>query len=265
MSITPVDGWKRADWSADTQEGDLILPPASHRTSQSGVAHTVENRTSSFAKAFMGCLGVICAIWVVPLLAGFVEGLLTTHAANKHALHLAPNLFAATAIADSRTYSISIIDTNKNNIPTGTELFAQGKWYAAHYGPNDDCTSLLIRGHANVQHGEVDPAYYCRFSILLTEKDANGQDLWPGVGLMCDTTPAEYKAVQHLYHYGEEIQVHGSYAASLDFAIAYLPGGHSGVPVLKDCTFAAPTNAVVRPNVKETQLPPTTDDQPYNY
>lgn len=166
---------------------------------------------------------------------------------------------------DEQTYSVSLVDANKNKIPTGTELFVQGTMYNEYWGPTNDCVALVTRDHVNVQHGELDPADYCRFSILLTDKRTSGEDLWPGIGLMCDVTPQEFKEVTHLHHYGEEVRVHGTYAASLDFAIAYLPGGHFGVPVLEDCTFIDPTDNVIRPEVKESSQPPPVEDQPYNY
>jgi hypothetical protein len=157
------------------------------------------------------------------------------------------NLRPRERVSEASTYSVSLIDADKNKIPTGTDLFVQGQMYTTHYGPNEDCTWLLIRGHSYVQHGEVDPIYYCRFSVLLTEKNGDGGDLWPSVGLMCDLSPEDFKQLPKLHHYGEEVRVHGFYAASLDFAIGAIPGTHFGVPVLKDCALVDPVKNVARP------------------
>lgn len=169
---------------------------------------------------------------------------------DDHELHLIDNLFGSGAVSDGRTYSVSLIDENKNKIPTGTELFVQGVLYTDRWGPTDDCSWLLIRGTTVVQHGEADPRTYCYFSVLLDEKGQSGDDLWPGVSLVCNMSPEELKEVTRLYHYGEEVQVHGVYASSLDFEIVPLGlvGGHFGVPVLENCTVAGPTENVVRPS-----------------
>ncbi len=164
-----------------------------------------------------------------------------------HKSHLQPKVFNGAAESDLKMYSIVMVDANKNRIPTGTELFVQGRMYTTRWGPTDDCTWLLAGRPLPVQHGEVDPTLYCRFSIILTDKLEDGRDGWPGIGLVCDVTPQKMKEITHGYHYGDAVQVHGSYAASLDFAVASLPGGHFGVPVLKGCTFADPPDKVVSP------------------
>jgi hypothetical protein len=128
------------------------------------------------------------------------------------------------------------IDERKNDIPTGTDLNVEGTLYTDVWDQTDYCTLLLERGHVNVQHGEVDPADYCRYSIALTDKNANGEDMWPGAGLMCDVSPEELKRVTHLYHYGDRVEVHGTYAPSLDFEVANTPGLHFGLPTLENCT-----------------------------
>jgi hypothetical protein len=168
---------------------------------------------------------------------------------DDHELHLTGNLIGSGPVSDGRTYSVSLIDENKNKIPTGTELFVQGALYTDRWGPTDDCTWLLVRGTTKVQHGEADPREYCYFSVLLDEKSPSGNDLWPGVSLICNMSPEELKEVTHLYHSGDEVQVHGVYGDSLDFNVVPLGmlGGHFGVPVLQDCTVSGPTKNVVRP------------------
>lgn len=135
----------------------------------------------------------------------------------------------------SEVYSVQSIDERKNEIPTGTELTVKGTLYTAVWDPTDYCEILLGRGHLDVQHGEPDPAYYCRYSIALTDKNQDGQDMWPGTGLMCDVTPEELQRVTRLHHYGERVKVHGTYAPSLDFDVANPPGFHFGLPVLDNC------------------------------
>ena len=155
------------------------------------------------------------------------------------------NPFTGRAISDGRTYSVALIDANKNNIPSDTELFVQGTLLTAQWTQDNACTWFLIRGRPNVQHGD-NPASYCRFSILLTEKREDGQDMWPAASLVCEVTPQEMREVTHLYHYGDAVQAHGFYAASLDFGVVPGLGGHFGVPALEGCTFADPTENVVR-------------------
>lgn len=138
-----------------------------------------------------------------------------------------------------KVYTVEEIDHAKNSIPTGTELAVQGLVYDRVIKPSlEDCGRLVMQGRIPVQHGEADPASYCRFSVLLTEKNAAGNDAWPGVGLMCDIDPSEWKSSASNYPYGTQVEVRGTYAASLDFQIAYVPGFHFGVPVLEGCTFS---------------------------
>jgi hypothetical protein len=184
---------------------------------------------------------------------------------NDHELHLINNLIGSGTVTDGRTYSVALIDENKNSIPTGTELFVQGTLYTVRWGPTDDCSWLLIRGRTQVQHGELNPRIYCYFSLLLDEKGQGGRDLWPSVSLVCNMSPEEFKEATHLYHYGDEVQVHGVYGSSLDFdvvPIEVIGGGHFGVPALQNCTVAGPTEDVVRPQPavpaagRATETPP---------
>lgn len=162
------------------------------------------------------------------------------------ALRLEPNPLNGTAISDGRTYSVALIDDKKNDIPTGTELFVQGTMLTATWTQTNECMLLMAGRAPVVQHGEMDPSAYCEFSIDLTEKSESGDDLWPGVGLVCHVSPEEMREATRLYHYGDEVQAHGLYSDSLDFS-ASLPGTHFGIPALDNCTFANPTSDVVRP------------------
>lgn len=164
-----------------------------------------------------------------------------------HTLRLEPNPFTGGAISDGRTYSVSLIDAKKNDIPTGTELFVQGTMFTATWTQEDACTWLLSGRSPVVQHGEIDPSRYCVFSIVLTEKNKAGGDLFPGVGLVCHVSPEEMRETTRLYHYGDEVQAHGLYADSLDFTtVPAPPGVQFGIPALDNCTFADSTDNVVR-------------------
>jgi hypothetical protein len=177
---------------------------------------------------------------------------------DDHQLHLTPNLFADGAISDGRTYAVSLIDANKNHIPTDTELFVQGTLLDLRFDNSSTCTRYLASGQADIQHGEISPANYCRYSVLMTEKFPKGGDPWPAIGLVCNVSPSELKEVARLYKYGDEVQAHGTYAASLDFNVASSPGSGYGLPMLEDCTFADPTTDVVR------LKPPASEDAPNN-
>jgi hypothetical protein len=169
----------------------------------------------------------------------------------KHDLRSVPNTVGGGGVSDGRTYSVSLIDENKNNIPTGTDLFVRGAMYTVRWGPTDDCSWLLAGRTTRVQHGEADPRSYCYFSILLDEKSQDGSDRWPASSLVCKMSPEELREVTHLYHYGDEVQVHGVYGDSLDFNVAsagMAGGGHFGVPVLENCTVMRPTGKVVGPD-----------------
>ncbi|QHN02143.1 TonB family protein [Granulicella sp. WH15] len=158
---------------------------------------------------------------------------------------MVPNLFGTNAISDGRTYSVLLIDDNKNKIPTGTELFVQGTISNLSWTRDNTCDWTLINGRASIQHGD-NPLLYCRFSVALTEKRVDGEDMWPAAALVCDVTPRELKEVLRLYHHGDTVQAHGTYAASLDFEAVSNSLGRFGAPLLEDCTFASPTKHVVR-------------------
>src|SRR5882757_8116517 len=55
-------------------------------------------------------------------------------------LRMETNPFTGSAVSDGRTYSVNLIDANKNAIPTGTELFVQGTMYSATWTQADNCT-----------------------------------------------------------------------------------------------------------------------------
>ncbi len=229
----PEGGW-------DAPREGQIVPSATSVKTQVVAVHSQSKPKSAFNLGFTGCLGVICAVIFVLFCLGVLVRLLNptpnqVPTAGQSTVHKATNGDGATSA--QRVYSVSEIDARKNAIPTGTELSVQGTLYTAKWGPDDYCTLLLENGRVNVQHGEADPATYCRFSMVLTEKNKNGEDMWPGAGLMCDVSPQEMHEDTHLYHYGEKVRVRGTYAASLDFDVAAVPGWHVGVPALDDCTI----------------------------
>jgi TonB family protein len=146
------------------------------------------------------------------------------------------------AVSTGKTYDIFSLNDNKNQIPTGTVLSVKGLFFQITWTKSIRCDQLLMYGHAIVQHGEANPSSYCRFSVSLTEKRADGGDTFPVYGAICDVTPSELKKDLKLYRYGDQIQAHGIYAPSLDFAISPV-----GVPRLNNCTVASSTERVVRP------------------
>lgn len=215
MSITPEGGWNAP------REGQIVPSQPDLRTPVITVRH--ESKSSAFKMGFTGCLVVICAVIFALICLGVLVKVLAS----------APDQSNGSSAA--RLYSVTEIDARKNVIKTGTKLSVQGTLYTTKWGPTDDCTRLLMYDHVTVQHGEMDPNEYCRFSILLTEKNKAGGDMWPGAGLECNVTPTEMKVATRQHHYGDRVTVRGVYAPSLDFEIAYLPGFHFGVPVLENC------------------------------
>lgn len=245
MSIMPEGGW-------DAPREGQIVPRTTSILPSVVEVHSQNKSRSAFHTGFTGCLGVICAVVFVLLCLGVLVRLFNP--SQNHGASAGPSAVlhhnanpADDATPDERVYSVSEIDARKNAISTGTELSVQGTLYTAKWDTNDYCTLLLENGHVNVQHGEADPATYCRFSMVLTEKNKNGEDLWPGAGLMCDVSPQEMNEYTHLYHYGENVRVRGTYAASLDFDVAAVPGWHVGVPVLDDCTIQGAANDANQP------------------
>lgn len=243
MSIMPAGGWDGPRDNSSVEPPGNTLGPSRHADLAVLALNENSNRRM-FSGGFFGCLGVICAIVVAPIVFYVVTQMLTsttgrassqTSATAQTATHNAPD--SRNDPSDEQSYSVSNIDANKNSIATGTALSVQGMFYTTKWGPTDDCTWLFARGHVNIQHGEADPSDYCRFSIVLTEKNKAGTDMWPSAGLLCDVTPVEMKMDMNQYHYGDSVRVHGTYAPSLDFAVAYVPGLHFGVPVLDNCTI----------------------------
>jgi hypothetical protein len=234
MSIMPEGGW-------DAPREGQIVPTTTNVKPQVVLVHSQSKPKSAFNVGFTGCLGIICAVIFVLLCLGVLVRLLNSTQNHVSTAGQPTVQHKATsgdgAMPDNRVHSVSEIDARKNAIPTGTELSVQGTLYTAKWGPDDYCTLLLEKGHVNVQHGEADPATYCRFSMVLTEKNKNGEDMWPGAGLMCDVSPQEMHEYTRLYHYSETVRVRGTYAPSLDFDVAAVPGWHVGVPVLEDCTI----------------------------
>jgi hypothetical protein len=144
------------------------------------------------------------------------------------------------ARTDKQIYSVSKVDARKNEIATGTELYVRGTLYSEVWTQRDECTWLLAGRPLKVQHGEIDPRKYCRFSILLSAIGENGESAWPGVSLVCDTTPKEMHRIAQQFSYGESVQVHGVYADSLDFGVVPFPGNRFGAPLLQICTVIDP-------------------------
>jgi hypothetical protein len=132
--------------------------------------------------------------------------------------------------------TVSAIDGQKNQISTGTPLIVKGTLFSRNWSRDDECYGLMSGKTRPIQHGEVNPRSYCRFSLLLSERDEKGNDLWPVSALVCDMTPEELGRVLNLYQIGAEVEVHGVYAPSLHFDAAPLPGRRFGVPVLLDCS-----------------------------
>jgi len=131
-------------------------------------------------------------------------------------------------------YGVTQINESKNDIPTGTELTAQGTFYQSGWWPfstliTDPCTNLLQWGKVRVEHGKADPRTYCRFFVVL--HDEHIQRI---ASLECIMSLEEFKAAH--YTYGNHVQAHGTYASSLDFDL--YGGTLGGVPVLEDCTLA---------------------------
>ena len=164
---------------------------------------------------------------------------------NIHSADTAPTKEAITAGAPTTptaktahvtaSYEVSEIDAQKNEIQTGTELNVQGVLYSNVWTPDNDCAWLLAGRHLRLQHGETDPHEYCKFSILISALRKDGEVNWPSASLVCNTTTEELHKAMSM-DYKTKVQVHGYYAASLDFDVLAFPGGHVGVPALDDCT-----------------------------
>ncbi len=65
MSITPVGGWR------NEPEGEIVPRTVEAAKPSVVIVHAKEKSTSSFAKAFFGCLGVICALLCIGFLTSF--------------------------------------------------------------------------------------------------------------------------------------------------------------------------------------------------
>jgi hypothetical protein len=230
MSIMPEGGWDAP------REGQIVPSQSEPRPPVVIIQH--ESKSSAFNIGFTSCPGVICAVIFTLFCLGILVRVLTS--VPSQSTFQKANVGNITSKAWS--YSVSEIDADKNSIPTGAELAVIGTVYMPRWGPTDECTLLLAGRQINVQHGEADPADYCRFSILLTEKNKHGEDTWPGASLMCDMSPQEMQEDTRLYHYGEKVRARGTYAASLDFDVADVPGFHFGVPVLNNCTIEGPAD-----------------------
>ncbi len=98
---------------------------------------------------------------------------------DDHQLRLLPSPSGIAAISDGRTYSVAVIAKYAHDIPTDTELFAQGNLAAFEFA------------EAFVQDEE--------------EADKN---------LVCLMSEDESAQVKSLYHVGEAVQVMGNYAAT---------------------------------------------------
>lgn len=215
MSITPVGGW-------DGQN---------HTYSR-----TYEEIPDSPRKRFLVIFFSMGALLLCGALI-FIFGPALTEASPSLVTLVKPGFVPAQQrSANKRIYTVSQIDTRKNEIPTGTELYVKGTLYGESWTQVDECTWLLAGRPLNLQHGEIDPRQYCRFSISLSDMSENGQALWPGVSLVCDTTPKEMHRIAKEFSYGTRVEVHGVYARSLDFNIVPFPGDRFGVPVLQACT-----------------------------
>ena len=200
MSITPIGGW---DGKGPI---DAIMIRRFPRTSSKTVVFLISLVTCGllFGGAYIfNMTGVIDAS---PTVAKRI---------SNSAQHLSTS---------ERVYSVSKVDARKNEIATGTELYVKGTLYSEVWTQRDECTWLLAGRPLKVQHGEIDPKEYCRFSILLSATGENGESKWPGVSLVCDTTPKEMHRIAREFSYGESVQVHGMYADPLDFGVVPSPG-----------------------------------------
>jgi hypothetical protein len=226
MSITPVGGWR------NEPEGEIVPRTAEPAKPSVIVVQAKEKSSSSFAKAFFGCMGVICALWCIIFLSSFTTAFIngcSTATANTRAKPMSSRIQT-----DSEIYTLFSLSENKNQISTGTAVTVKGFFYQAVWTHQLRCDQLLMWGRAPIQHGEADPADYCTFSVLLTEKRrVDGYDTFPNAAVVCDVTPQELKVDTKLYRYGDRVQVSGLYAPSLDFDVSPI-----GVPRLTDCAIA---------------------------
>lgn len=137
-----------------------------------------------------------------------------------------------TALDKSDSARVAEVSLNMNSIPTGTPIAARGVFLQVRPSGGEQCEAMLDGRHLLVQHGELDPASYCRFGVLL--RDANENQLHY---LVCGVGLAAARDALRRYTYGEPLVARGRYAASLDFTVEPLLLDHVvGVPALDSCT-----------------------------
>jgi len=270
MSITPAGGWGDSPSNND-QRGQDSIP--SYPSSKSGSGVVVAGYICCFiALLFLplafALAGFFCGVvaltkdrvghGVILIVLGVscgITGMFLGSLTRNTAVYTSAG---SQAVSNEITYDLFSLHDAKNHIPTGTPLSVKGLFFQIGWTRSIRCDQLLMYGHAIVQHGEADPASYCRFTVSMSEKQLGGNgDTFPVYGAVCDVTPSELKKDLKLYHYGDQIQVHGVYAPSLDFAISPV-----GVPRLNNCTVSP-----ALPSTTPKPPPPvsTTPDEPYNY
>jgi hypothetical protein len=129
---------------------------------------------------------------------------------DTHELRLLPNLSGAGAISDGRTYSVALVVSSGNKIPSGTKLFMQGK--------------LSARGGGDVGGAML-------YSVMLSDEQR------PDRYLTCFMSAEEFSEVDYLYQLGDSVQAFGKYV-----------GPYNGGPGFADCRIASPQGNVVRPD-----------------
>lgn len=108
---------------------------------------------------------------------------------NDHQLHLTPNLFGRGALSDGRTYSVTLIDSNKEQIPPATTLFVQG----------------VILGNFDTD-----------VIILADEQEKSDK-------ILCAMSSDESEDVRYYYRAGEAVRITGGFGMT-NFGVPVLRG-----------------------------------------
>ena len=202
--------------------------------------------------------GVLSSVLAVLLACVFVGLLaLTLFTVKPSAKAGASSGTAASVIKSKQVYTLLAVNTNKNKIPTGTELTVLGSFngealLSMESGLDPACYGYMVNRRARVQHGD-DPRLYCNFPVLLTDGEAgspvvstpNGGETMASM-LTCNMNAPSFKALFDYINNARSNQLpamrfHGHYSATLDFTTtATIPGTHFGVPMLDDCTMLKP-------------------------
>jgi hypothetical protein len=208
MSIMPLGGWNspRENRLAD----DTTKPPPS-----TVFGNTEFERALEFNPGFGLRIGVICALVfstaVFVILVKMPKGP-PIQSKSAEIVLAAPSKSAARVI-----YSVAQINHHRNIIPTGTELAVRGVYVSPHVSggwapPNelDPCSTLLYGGTVRIQHGEVDPRDYCRFSVIMQDENVSQIQY-----LECVMSLEEARAAMHKYAYGDRVQARWTFISCL--------------------------------------------------